>query len=246
MFGTITRFREDAGLTVEELAAAIGKDAATVLFLETLDIGEIRADNLYLIAKALCMSVDDFFVPKKNELEEIKEQLDELKETKFLGSRQVKFFGLGFENCEAMRFATKDVGVFQVDNVVRKVQRIGMNCISERQVCSNMLVELLPSANDKYMPFGATDMEIDKYARIQRYDDIVSCVIHYDNGEAEEIYLPWREEDVQDCNVYQKTYLSKNGALYVYVGEGDIRDQLNLEEIEDPSYAENFFYDWFE
>ena len=68
MFGTITRFREDAGMTVEELAAAIGSDAATVLFLETLDIGEIRADNLYLIAKALCMSVDDFFVPKNNEL----------------------------------------------------------------------------------------------------------------------------------------------------------------------------------
>lgn len=161
--------------------------------------------------------------------------------------REVKNIRIGFENCEVMDFDVKEAASLLLDNITAMVQRFAINSVGEMTQCSEFFVELIPAANREHSPFGMDD-KTTNFQRIREYDDITSVELFYDDGTSVEVYVPWEDATTGgEINKLQSSYLSENGALYIYISKDgkNVRDLIDLEEINDPEYVKYLDPKWF-
>lgn len=163
--------------------------------------------------------------------------------------KQVKQIILGFENCEDIWFESNEIASIDIEGIKSSINRVTINSIEELTSCESCSIVLLPKADTEYMTFCDERSEYSKFERILRFDDITSVTAVYENGDGLEIYVPWKENAEAQCgaafpnetNVNQYSYLSKNGALYIYIDENGKRldDVFDLNTIDDPAFKVN-------
>ena len=130
----------------------------------------------------------------------------------------IKEIRIGFENCEEIVLPIEVIGYFSIEDIKSTVQRIG-NTINTYNITSEVVMEIFPKANslgNKGL-FG----EYTVIERLVKWNDITNIVCIYENGEEEYYIIDYKEEDeyLGAPNVYQRHYLSDNGAAYIIISK---------------------------
>lgn len=159
---------------------------------------------------------------------------------------RLKEIELQFENCEYVTINGKYVGEFLVDGIKKSFARLGCNSINKIDECTKFIVELSDDANKIANVVSSSDWynHYDNvFGRIEQYADITGfrfVLVDYDGVEHEYSYLPvWEDKDHNGMeNLYQKSYISKNGFMYIVIGKDiNIKDLPMYEHIDDTEYA---------
>ena len=160
--------------------------------------------------------------------------------------RTIKHISLGLENCEEISFSSSQIGRFSMTNITSSIYRFGSIDIQDYEECDEFFIELLPCANKVYHPFGDVTDKATTFRRLQRYDDIVDCVVTYQDGSKENIHIPWDDEiGCDEINGLQSSYLSANGALYIYVGRnGTVEGKIDCDEVDSEEYKSHLEIDY--
>lgn len=167
---------------------------------------------------------------------------------------KLKYIEFVFENVDSIKIEGKYIGNFLVADLETSIKRIACNSIDKIDVANTVAIEIHKDANKERYQFDQTHIEDFKqmsFDRIKNCDDITSiqfeleedyveegqvpCVEHYD------YYVNWTG-DSEYANEAQKTYLSKDGNLYIVIADGKkLDDFFDLEEIEDKEYMDFHF-----
>lgn len=150
-----------------------------------------------------------------------------------LNMKDIKSVEFIFENCEAFNVEAKCFGVLEISDIQTKIGRIAVNSISKFTCANYVAMEIFSEADGKYDFYGE-EMK-SKLERIQKYQDITSICFTYDDETKETYYVNYKDETegaLGAPNVYQKTYLSTLGNLYLVISENDnIADVFDMDEI---------------
>lgn len=156
--------------------------------------------------------------------------------------KEVTGIRLCFENLETMEFKADEVGGFYLEDVQTSIKRLAVNSIGETTSCSEAYIELLPAANREHHPFGmvAEWNKSNTFKRIADVDDIASVEVLYEDGTRQDVYVRWVDSsEGGEVNKLQSSYLSKNGALYIYIGSkaNDVCHVIDCKTVDNPDYA---------
>jgi len=148
--------------------------------------------------------------------------------------KDVKSIILGLENCENIEIESKYIGLFLIKDIHQIVGRIACNSISKYDEVGTVAVEIYKESNLKeYYPFGSNCDRVNIFERLNKFKDITSISLVYDDDSKEDYWVVFNEEDDQE-NDYQKNYISDLGNLYIVVSKTEgISEYFNLEEIND-------------
>lgn len=167
---------------------------------------------------------------------------------------KLKYLELVFENVDIIRIEGKYIGDFLVDDLKTSIKRMGCNSIDKIDVANTVAIEIHKDANKERYQFGQTQWEDFKqmtFDRIKNCSDITGIQFELEEDYVEEgqvpcveyycYYVDWTG-DSEYTNEAQKTYLSKDGNLYIVIADKkEISDFFDLEEIEDKEYMDFHF-----
>lgn len=159
---------------------------------------------------------------------------------------KLKYIEFVFENCDSIKIEGKYIGVFLVDNLETSIKRIACNSIDKIDVANTVVIEIHKDANKERYEFDQTHIEDFKqmtFDRFKEYGDITSIQFELEEDYVDEGQIPcvehynycvdWTGES-EYTNEAQKTYVSKEGNLYIVIADGKkIDDFFDLEEIDD-------------
>lgn len=149
----------------------------------------------------------------------------------------IKELTIAFENCESMTFNGNVIGEFEIRDIQTVIRRIASNSIDKYQIADTVFFELFAEGNTEYDPFGIEKERTTAFDRLQKYMDITSIEITYEDGTTDEIYVDYNTNGhcgLGADNVNQTVYLSRLGNIYVLISENKkIEYFVNLESIED-------------
>lgn len=167
---------------------------------------------------------------------------------------KLKYIEFVFENCDSIKIEGKYIGDFLVDNLKTSIKRIACNSIEKIDVANTVAIEIHKDANKERYQFDQEHIENFKqmtFDRFKEYGDITSIQFELEENYVEEgqvtcreyydYYVDWTG-DSEYTNEAQKTYLSKEGNLYIVIADGtDIEEFFDLEAIEDKDYMDFHF-----
>ena len=167
---------------------------------------------------------------------------------------KLKYIEFVFENCDSIKIEGKYIGDFLVDNLETSIKRIACNSIKKMDVANTVVIEIHKDANKERYQFDQNHIKNFKqmtFDRFKEYEDITCIQFELEEDYVEEGQVPRREYhdyyvdwtgDSEYTNNAQKTYLSKEGNLYIVIADGkNIEDFFVLEEIEDEGYMDFHF-----
>lgn len=169
---------------------------------------------------------------------------------------RLKYIEFTFENCDSIKIAGKYVGYFLVDNLKTYFKRLASNWIDRVDVAEILVIEIHKDANKERYKFDQDQIKDFKqmtFDRFTSYNDITGIKFELeDDGDVENGVLPscncydysinWTG-DSEYANDSQKSYISKDGNLYIVIDEnGKIEDYFDLETIND-SECMDFHFD---
>ena len=136
--------------------------------------------------------------------------------------RKVEKIELLFENCETMMFSASDLESIGVTGISKSVRCVGEDSIVEMKTCKLFYMKISPTANRQHIPFGVEEIgTTTTFERICLCHDIVSVCFVYDDGERDEIFVPWKDGvgvfgTENACQINQRT---TSGSLLTYILE---------------------------
>jgi hypothetical protein len=152
-----------------------------------------------------------------------------------LDMKDIKSIEFIFENCECFTIDAKYFGVFEMSDIQTKIGRIAVNSIAKFTCANHVAMEIFSEADDKYNFYN--EEMASKLERIRKHSDITSICLTYDDETEEIYYVNYKDEtegELGTPNVYQKTYLSKSGNLYLVISENNnIEDVFDMTELND-------------
>lgn len=142
-----------------------------------------------------------------------------------------------------MKIEGNYIGNFLVSDIETSIKRTTCNSIDRIEVANTIVIEIHKDANKIRYEFDQSDMESFKqmtFDRLQRYGDITSIQFELEKNHVEEeqssqiefynYHVNWTK-DSKYTNAAQKTYLSRNGNLYLVISDvKNIEDFFDLEE----------------
>ena len=158
-----------------------------------------------------------------------------------------------FENCDQITIDGKNTGVFVADVIETSIERIACNAILKMQIPKTFIIEINKDANVMRNEFGCSDRKQPTFQRFIEWQDITQIEFAlydaYSDGpenpetETYHFWLDWEDNGIDEyTNINQKTYLSKNGHLYLVVSKDKtIEDVFDMEWIDDEEYC---FSEW--
>lgn len=156
------------------------------------------------------------------------------------------------ENCDYVTIDGKYIGDFIVEDIDTSVRRIACNAICKMVSASIIAIEIHKDANKKRNQFGCfvapegfSQMTFDT---LSMYNDITEIKFELEDEyhpdepvESYEYYTDWTG-DSDYTNEAQKTYISKDGNLYIVIADGkQIEDFFDKEDIDDKDYMDFHF-----
>ena len=138
-------------------------------------------------------------------------------------SKKVKSVEITFENLDYVEIPAEYFCDFSIRGIHICIERLASNAILQRSKAGLIEFELLRSV-DIAFPGFQQDLFYDPIAefslldKIQERKDITSLELHYEDGTAEQFYVPWEDADDEYHNDLQQAYINNNGNLYVKIG----------------------------
>ena len=130
--------------------------------------------------------------------------------------KQIKSIKLAFENVEVCEIPVHKINQMYLTGVHYTINTLGYNLTSKNAHADCFFIVLLPSVKDTITSNGEK-----LFQRVSNSNDIVSVIVKYADGQEEEIFLHWGNQDKWGYeNKYQKSKILNNGCLAVYVGKG--------------------------
>lgn len=155
-------------------------------------------------------------------------------------SKKIVKIGLSLENCEFIEVPRKYFGFLQIDNIKESIKRLGCNYVTDMLECKTFFISIRNDLPNLESTLFSKEKAID---RLKHYNDITSVVAYYEDGTERNIYVSWDEEDEQ-YNRYQDTYVNKSGDVYVSISKNKkLFDFISKEEIDTDS---DFHWSMFE
>ncbi|MBZ9693219.1 hypothetical protein [Clostridium sp. M14] len=134
-------------------------------------------------------------------------------------NKEIKKIEFILENCEVIEFEGKHVGDFDVENIKTNISRIACNSISKHNVCETFAIEISSLANTEIVqPWGD---KIKPFDRLNKYQDITSIEIHYNDNTSDKILVDYcsESENLGANNLNQESYISDLGNLYIIISK---------------------------
>lgn len=137
-----------------------------------------------------------------------------------------------FENTESLEIPIKNIGHFRISNIKEHISSTARS-IEKYKTGENLFLEIDKEGN---IPFkNLLNEEELTFDRLLEFNDICAIIINIDDKK-EEIELPY-DGPIEEINELQKTYLSKNGNLYIVIDkEKNIEDVFNKTIIDGTKY----------
>lgn len=126
-----------------------------------------------------------------------------------------------FKDCESIEVPEKYIGSIFIGDIQRNIERITLGCIQEKLICKEFYIEIFNEFNGEYDSL----YDITTFERFMKARDITTLCIKYDNDSSSYFSLPYAGE--RD-NLYQYTWLSRLGNLYLCVSERKCLDDYIL------------------
>ena len=161
---------------------------------------------------------------------------------------KLKSIEFQFENCEYVTINGAYVWNFVVDDINKSFERVAMNAVEPLEICNKFLIEFSDDANKISNVVNSSDFENlydTVFERITKYNDItgIDFVLVDNEGKEQEYFysLNWEDADHNgEENLYQKSYVSDNGFLYLVVGKDlKIEDFPDYDSINVKDYADD-------
>lgn len=128
---------------------------------------------------------------------------------------------LGLENCDTIDISADDIETLTITGIQKNYDYINRPTNTDHKVsastsCDYFLLIVNKSGDNLYHPFGAEDEKPDSvFYRLQNFADIVSVTLNLNDGEPEEIYVPW---DGDGCiNTCERIEMKENGQLSIEI-----------------------------
>lgn len=137
--------------------------------------------------------------------------------------KDVKSIGFGFENCEYFSIDAKYFGELELTDFRTSIQRIACNSISKMNLVYSVAIEIFSEGNGKYHPFGIEDEEATFFNRLQKYNDITTISVIYDDDTVEDYYVYYQElveGQLGSPNIWQDVRMNRFGDLYIVITDG--------------------------
>lgn len=158
------------------------------------------------------------------------------------------------ENCDEITIDGKHTGIFVVDDIKTSIERVACNAILKMKIPKTFVIEIHKDANVMRNAFGCNELKKQSvFERFLEWQDVTQIEFTlYDayseepeNPETEKyhFWLDWEDNGInEDANINQKTYVSKNGHLYLVVSKDkSIEDMFDKEWIDNEDY---WFSEW--
>ena len=159
----------------------------------------------------------------------------------------VKEICLVLENCDSITFPANVIGDFRIEKINEEVERIAINCIAKVIYANSIFIEIYKDGNIEYAQFGFLEDQIKKFERLKDSNDITSIEIKYEDDTVDSYFVDYDESNdgLGAPNINEKTYISSYGNLYIVIDkEKELKDFVNLEEIEDEKHMNYFHKIW--
>lgn len=117
---------------------------------------------------------------------------------------------LMFKNCESIELPLKYIGHIFIGDIKTNIERITLNNIEQRDVAKEFFIEIFKEGDLAYDGFYNCNI----FERIVRYRDLYMLEIKYDDETTQYITLAYQGTD---HNLYQNTWISRLGNLYLVV-----------------------------
>ncbi len=143
--------------------------------------------------------------------------------------KNIKEITIIFENCDAITFDTKDIGIMFFDDIKTEIARTARNSIQELNTAAEIAIELYAfKINSSYSPFNEFE-EMPIASRIVEGNDIVSFVCKYEDNSTKTIYAPWGL--CTQINEYQSQAIGSNGNLYIVISKEKVVSDIFSPEV---------------
>lgn len=165
----------------------------------------------------------------------------------------LKYISFMLENCDMIIIDGKYVGDFLVDDLHTTFTRTGCNCIEKIEVAKTFAIEIHRDANIVRYQHGQTQNEGCRQMTFERFccNDITQIEFEFsdsvreyqetDGADSYCYFVDWSDDDC--INQFQKSYISKDGNLYIVIEKDKlIEDYFDIDEIND-SECMDFHFD---
>lgn len=161
---------------------------------------------------------------------------------------RVKYIELTLENCEVVTIDGKYIGDFLVDDISTSISRLGGNWVGKVDWAGLVAIEIHKDADgEQYRSFG---YKATKFSRLTEWNDITHIDICLEDDVAEDsatsqtysYAIDWEDDDDEE-NKNQESYISDLGNLYIYINSKKssvnkgIFDFFDKEAINDKDYT---------
>lgn len=159
---------------------------------------------------------------------------------------------LGLENCDVITIDGKYIGAFYAGDIRKQIARMACNYVDIAEICHEFYLEVHKDANKKHFELGCEEFETTVFERLQMHNDICSITVYLydecnnetcDDESKDTVYhylLSWGG-DSDYVNAYQYSKVSKEGWLYIVVGEKmDINEVFPNEECDDEEMMDSY------
>lgn len=157
------------------------------------------------------------------------------------------------ENCDYITIDGKYIGDFLVEDIHTSIRRIACNSIEKVVSANTIAIEIHKDANKIRKQFAGISDLPDSFAQmtfdtLKCYNDITQIefeLVDEDeldvSGEVYNYYTDWTGNS-DYVNEAQKSYISKDGNLYIVIADGkQIEDFFDKEDIDNRNYMDFHF-----
>ena len=130
---------------------------------------------------------------------------------------------LMFKNCESLEIPLKYIGHIFIGDIKTNIERITLDNISQRDVAKEFFIEIFKEGD---LPYDGL-YNCNVFERIVRYKDLYMLEIKYDDENTQYITLAYNGSD---HNIYQDTWISRLGNLYLTVSARKCVDDYIIEK----------------
>lgn len=139
-----------------------------------------------------------------------------------------------FENCETFEIDAAHIGEFYLDGIHHHFRRISPEVVMRVDEADDFAIEIFKEANEPYKRFCDEDTMY-KFDRILHYDDVTSIEVIFEE-EKTTYNLKWDNPYQEENPVYQLSYLSYCGHLYLKVSDKPLVAFFDTENLNDSTY----------
>lgn len=130
-------------------------------------------------------------------------------------SKEIKYIDIALENCEVITIPKQHIGLFTIDKIKRKIDRIACNSIDDYLIAKEFSIQIHKDADvEENLDENFRGFSKSPFKRLSEHNDITHIYINYEDGSTEEFGIMWYG-DSDYYNDGQSSAYGKDGHFYI-------------------------------